>query len=481
MSTEVPSLPDPRDPEATDRLLGIGERIVETALARGADAAEVFLLSSIGSSYSIEKNAIGFTSTGGESGIGLRVIKDRRVGFSYLTEPAKRGDAVASALDVAARADPGDFAFAAPAKHPSVDGLFDDAVNQLDTEEGLEAVKALIAGAREVHPGVTVSGGSFGFGAGVDAVVNSEGLAVAERTTDLGLGAYVVLKDGDEVTTGWKAHETNAVDALARDPAAVGREAATQAKDTLGAEPFGDGRDTTVVFHPHAAAALFEFITIPALYGDKAARGESIYADKLGESVVDPRLVVTEDPTMAGGLGSSASDAEGMPSRRVPLLEGGRVGSFLYDLGSAYEHGDGVSSATASAVRSGRLSDATTYKDPPAVSARQAVVTSTAAMDLDLLIGEVDSGILVHDLLGAHTANPTSGDFSVSSTVLFRIEDGALAGAHKPVMLAGNVPTLLEKGFVGCSKESEQTTGHFSPMGIKVPYTALSGVHVVGS
>ncbi|MBW3583763.1 MAG: TldD/PmbA family protein [Euryarchaeota archaeon] len=473
-------IPGPTEKDSVDSLLSIGERIVETALSGGAESAEAFLLSGIGESYSIEKSSIGYTGGGGESGIGLRVIKDRRVGFAYFTEPDDRSAAVEGALDVARRGQKGDFSFPTGGSFPTVNGLYDPKIDQLGTEEGLAIIESLISGAREVHKGATVSGGSVGFGTDVVAICNSEGLSVGERGTSMGMSAYVVLKEGDQVATGWKSHEANTYCEPMRDPAAIGREASEQAKATLDAEPFGEGRKTTVVFHPHAAAALVEFITVPALFGDKAARGESHYSGKLGEEVVDPRFFVTDDPTRTGGLGAGAFDDEGLASRVVPLLAEGRVDSYLYDLGGAHEYGGGSEAATASGVRSGRLSDSRTYKDPPGVSARNVVFGATDPRPLERLLAHVEDGILAHDLLGAHTANPTSGDFSVSSTTLFRIKDGVLAGAVAPVMLAGNLPELLRGSFVGASVEVEQTSGHFSPTGIEAPYLALSDIHVVG-
>ncbi len=474
------TIPPPYADSAVHALLAVADRAVELARSRGADAAECFVQTGAGHSYSIEKNAVGFTSAGGEAGLGIRVLKDRRVGFAYCSDPTQAGDAAARALEVAKRTPAGPFRFPGPAQAPSVAGLWDPKVAELDAEAGLAGVRAIIGAAREHHPDAVVSGGAVGIGAGASALVNSEGVQRADRGTSMGLSAYVVLKSGDHVATGFKSHETTSLDELASDPAAIGREACTLAVDSLTAKPFGKGRDTTVVLHPQAAASLLEFITLQALHGDKAARGETLFSGMLGKEVADAHLRLTDDPTRAGGLGSGGWDDEGLPSRPVALLSGGRVESFVYDLGAAYEYADGPSSATASAVRAGGLSDDRTYREGPTTGTRNVVLETTDARSLDSLIGSIDDGVLVHDLLGAHTANPTSGDFSVSSTVLFRIQKGALAGALQGVMLAGNFPRLLQDHYHGASREREAGSGHFSPVCLDVPYLALDRVHVVG-
>ena len=478
--SETQGIPAPDTDDVLDDLLSVAERVVARARGKGADAAEAFVQTDSGRSFSIEKNSVGFTQVGGEAGIGLRVQKDGRLGFAYYSDLARQDAAIEQALAVAAKAEPSRFVFPVPQAYPVVGGTWDHPLAEYDTDAGLEAVREIIAGARAVHAGVTVSGGSIGVGAVAAGLVNSEGVEFAARSTGFGASAYVVLKDGDNVATGFEGHETTRLDALADDPRLVGQKAARQALDTLHPSDWGDPRDTTVVFTPDAAAALIEFITVPALHGDKAARGESLFSGKLGEPMVDERILLVDDPTRDAGLGSAPADDEGLPSRKVPLLRDGAPRAFLYDLGAAYEYGGGDAAATASAVRSGGLSDDRTYQEAPTTHARNVVLTARDARPLEALIADIDDGILVHDLLGAHTANPTSGDFSVSSTVLFRIRQGALAGAVSGVMLAGNLPRLLRDGFVGCSAESERTSGHFSPIGLEMPHLALSGVHVVG-
>ena len=41
----------------------------------------------------------------------------------------------------------------------------------------------------------------------------------------------------------------------------------------------------------------------------------------------------------------------------------------------------------------------------------------------------MENGYIVHSVMGAHTANPTSGDFSVTTSTILRVENGEIAGA----------------------------------------------------
>ncbi|HNT73293.1 MAG TPA: metallopeptidase TldD-related protein, partial [Methanothrix sp.] len=51
--------------------------------------------------------------------------------------------------------------------------------------------------------------------------------------------------------------------------------------------------------------------------------------------------------------------------------------------------------------------------------------------------------------IGAHTANPISGDFSVEARNVFVVEDGAAEKPIRSLMLAGNVFDLLSSIRVG--------------------------------
>ncbi|KJU84590.1 peptidase U62 modulator of DNA gyrase [Candidatus Magnetobacterium bavaricum] len=52
-------------------------------------------------------------------------------------------------------------------------------------------------------------------------------------------------------------------------------------------------------------------------------------------------------------------------------------------------------------------------------------------------------GLLITDVMGVHTANRISGDFSVGASGLW-IEDGRLSHPVKEAVISGNLITLLK-------------------------------------
>ncbi len=60
------------------------------------------------------------------------------------------------------------------------------------------------------------------------------------------------------------------------------------------------------------------------------------------------------------------------------------------------------------------------------------------------IISGLDKGIYITEVLGMHTANPISGDFSLGVTGLM-IENGKLTYPVRGVALAGNIIDMMKK------------------------------------
>jgi len=155
----------------------------------------------------------------------------------------------------------------------------------------------------------------------------------------------------------------------------------------------------------------------------------------MGKKIASEDFFMEDDGLLSGGIGSSSFDGEGVPSQNTPLIENGVLRSFLYD---SYTAGKVGERSTGNAVRSG-------YTEVPKVGIRNLVVSSSESRDLI----EETKGILVNDLIGAHTANPISGDFSLEAKNSFLVTPDETPKPIKSMMLAGNIFELLKDIEVG--------------------------------
>jgi PmbA protein len=69
--------------------------------------------------------------------------------------------------------------------------------------------------------------------------------------------------------------------------------------------------------------------------------------------------------------------------------------------------------------------------------------SSKGGSSQEALLERMDDGYIVHSVMGAHTANPTSGDFSVTTSTILRVEGGQILGPVKQAGLSGNLAKAL--------------------------------------
>lgn len=444
-------------------------RLVKKALEMGADDAEAFTLWRSGMEHTIEKNEFKLVASYDSVGRALRVVKDNRLGFSYSTDLENDEPTVKRALAVSKFGkELKDFSFPTSGKAPDIEQVFDPKLAELPAEYGVEACEDIVRGAREVNKDVNVAQAWVRYGSEEHSVANSQGLESKDRVTYLFTEVGTVLKDKG-VSTGADTYYSKLMDA---DFHAVGKESAQWAVMTQDPKEIEGGK-MTVLFHPMALRDMLEFILAPALYAHKARKGESAYSDKVGEMVAQEDISIYDDPTIPNGPNSGSIDDEGTPSSRTDIISNGKLQGFLYDSLTASEFSE---DSTGNALRVARLGLDRQFKEPPTISARNFILKGPEKK-WDDLIAEVDSGVLVNAVLGAHTSNPASGDFSVSSPRIVRIENGELTHSVAAVMLGGNLPSLFAN-VSGMGDDRKTMKGAIGALGIIAPTVRFDGIQV---
>jgi len=452
------------DPFDADALLGRAEDAVRRLMGMGLDCAEAYLSIGTAVSVEVEKDVVSYTTGDTEGGMGLRVVKDGRLGFAYTSDPSRVEETGRNAVALTRLApDSGYVLPGMPGRYPEVEGLDDPALAAMEPSTAVEMAGQLVDAAKAVHEGITVGSAGVVAGHGSVAIANSEGVSVASHGTSITAMAFVVLRDAT-VSTGFEFAVSRS---LAMDAAWVGESAARMALDAQGARPMEAGGEMTVVFKPAPLADLLSYTVLPSVLGDAAQRGESAWSGMQGQPVAAPALTMVDDPTMAGGLSSGRSDDEGVPTRRNVLVEDGVLQGFLYDSFTANYYGV---ETTASATRAGGSG----WRTQPEADTSNVVIYLPSMGELEDLVAEVDRGVLVHDLMGCHTSNRSTLDFSVNSTMPYEIRKGELVGVRHPVMVGGNLGTLLD-GLLGSGGTARQCPGGSN---VVLPWIAADGATV---
>lgn len=465
MATELRSEPLRLRDEGT--LLAVAEKVLAQALAAGADEAEVFVQESRTLAVDIERTAVEGLSVGGDFGLGVRVLKGSRPGFGYAAEPKQAAKAIEGALGAAGKSPKVRFRF--PEAQPASRVAAPDArILAFTPESAAERARVVIEAARRVSGRVELSGGGAGGGAEAWALANSRGLRHEEHATVAWASASAVLKDTTLSTGGH--HQSSRRDDI--DLANVGAMAARLAVDSRKPKPIKSG-DYTLLVKPDALQELLEIGCIRGLVAEHLQRKDSPFVGKLGKSVAAKHLSLYDDGTLAGGLGGADRDDEGLPTRRMPLIEQGKLVGVLHDLRSASEE---KATPTASAQRAHRGEGERSYLAPPRASGLNFVLDGPRKPLADL-IAETDKGLVVHDTIGAHTANPVTGEFHVNSALLFEVRRGEVVGPAKSVMLSGSMPAWL-KAIDALSAEHVDIGGYSIPASHRLPWVRVPGATV---
>ena len=243
------------------------------------------------------------------------------------------------------------------------------------------------------------------------------------RKARCGAFADVIAKEDELMERGmWLKFSTRLKDL---DPRYVGGEAAKRAVIMLGAKPEKSGR-APVVLSPFASSTLLSAIS-PALSAESAQKGKSVFISGIDKRIASIKLNISDSGILKDGLSSVPYDDEGVPSRETVIIKDGSLRSFLHD---SYTAKRGGSASTANSSRS-------SFKAQPDIQPTNLYI-KPGLKTQDEMINAMSKGFLVKNIMGAHTINPISGDFSIGFSG-FLIENGKISRPVRGMTIAGNI------------------------------------------
>ncbi|HEU5151574.1 MAG TPA: TldD/PmbA family protein [Iamia sp.] len=366
-------------------------------------------------------------------GVGIRVVQGDRQGFAYAAtfDEDVLAETLAEARDNAG--------FATPDPHvglatpdgvavPTLD-LFRPSLLDVPTERKVELALELEAAVQAADPRISgVESAEFVDAMGEACVASTTGV----RSESASTACYVAvscLAEADGLTqTGFGFSVGRELDDLVLADAST--DAVHRATRLLGATKPASMR-TTIVLDPYVTAQVIGIIG-STLSGEAVLKGRSPFAERLGEEVGSSLVTLVDDATNPLAYTASATDGEGLASRRTLLIEDGVLRSFVHN---AYSGRRAGTTSTGNAVRGG-------FKSTPGVGCRALSLAPGTASQPELL-AQVGEGVLISSVIGMHSGvNPVSGDFSTGAEGL-RITDGALGAPLREFTIASTLQRML--------------------------------------
>ena len=453
---------------------GLAARVLERALSRGGDFAELFCEDRRGFTLSIDESRVERPQSGSERGAGVRVIEGEVTRFAHVDGLAEEdlmraADDLASALGADAT-EPIALKAAAPPRLQEIE-VYPASV---PADRKAEVLRELDERARSAGPEVAQASASYSEGRRRVAVFNSEGLEASDDRTRVRLGVQVVARKNGTVETGFETlGEHRGFELLDGDPGRIADEAASKALKLLGADPAPAG-EMTVVVGGGFGGVLFHEMTGHGLEADAVQKGASVYAGKLGKKVAQPLLNAYDDGVMPHEWGTGAIDDEGTPCRKTAVIREGELTSYLYDRLRARR--DGVES-----TGNGRRAS---FRDLPIPRMTNTYIEPGDA-DPEAMISEVEQGFYAVSF-GGGQVEPATGDFVFGVSEGYLIEGGKVTRPCRGATLIGNCLQALERiDAVGSDFEMKTgfcgKAGQTAPVGTGQGHVRIRGMTVGGT
>ncbi len=424
-------------------LLNIASDAVRLALDSGATDAECTIMEGAEFSSAVRMREVESLKEAGSRGAGIRVLAGKHGGSSYTSDLTPEGIAtmVSGALALAKITSEDPFAgLPDPSDLGSRTedlGLYDDAIESMDTEWKIAQAKRAEEVAFATDPRIQNSeGASFDSYTGRRVFVNSRGFSGSYRTSSCGLSVSPVAKQNGSMERDYWYTSARAASKL-ESADEVGRRAAERAVRRLNPRKIATQK-AAVLFEPRTARSLLGDL-FDAVNGGAIYRHASYLAGKLGEKIAAESVTVIDDPTLPGLFGSSPFDDEGVISRRTVVIEKGVLKSYLLNSYSARKLG---LKTTGNASR-GITGNA-------GVGPGNFFIEAGERSPESMLKG-LRAGLYVTELIGGDT-NTVTGDYSSGAAGLW-IENGELAYPVSEITIAGNMKQMLMDIEIGSDLE----------------------------
>ena len=410
------------------------DQVLSSSRKQGADAAEADINTGRGLSVNVRMGQVETIEHQRDKGLAITVYMGGRKGSASTSDFS--GGALEATVNAACTI----------ARHASRDdcaGLIDreflatnvpdlDLCHNWDItpEEAIELAVECETAARRVDTRLTNSDGALvGTYTGSHLYGNTHGFINGWDWSSHNIDCTVIAEENGRMQRdGWytKARDRRDLESVE----SVGREAARRTLSRLNARKLAT-RSAPVIFEAPVARGLFSaFIT--AISGGALYRRASFLLDKLGEQVFNPRIQIEEQPHLPKELGSAPFDDDGMATRRKHLVRDGVLQSYVL-----------------SAYSARKLSMAPTGN----AGGVHNLVVQTGEQGLEALIRQMDTGLLITDMIG-FGVNQVTGDYSRGASG-FWVERGEIQYPVEEITVAANLKDMFQH-IAGIANDVDQ-------------------------
>ena len=457
---------------------GLIRSLLETALSRGGDYADLYFEYRAGADFTFEEERVKSVGRGITLGLGVRVQKGEATGYAYCeqldAEAMKKAARTAGAIAASGTSPPPEGI-----QHVLVPDFYPVAIPSMEVlaPEKLDLLRRADKAARAADPRITKVIVSFTEELREVLLATSEGRVFRDTQPLLRFGAYAIAEEGGKRQTGSSGGggRVGMSYFAGHSPEWHGQEAARVALAMLHAVEAPAG-EMEVVLAPGDSGILLHEAVGHGLEADFNRKNTSNYSGRLNQRVASDLCTIVDDGTLAHSRGAINVDDEGHAGRRNVLIDKGILRGYMHDRLSAKHFGVDASG-------NGRRQS---FRQSPLPRMTNTLLLA-GPHDPTEIIQSVKRGIYAKRFSGGQV-NISNGDFVFSLTESYLIEDGKLTAPLKGVNLIGNGPDVLTKvtmlghdfelsdGIWTCGKDGQSV-----PVGVGTPTVKIAAITVGGT
>lgn len=409
---------------------------MELALKKGAAGADILYAEGAGNALSLIDGEIEDCVCGENSGMGVRtILSDGRQGIAYGNRLDRHAiEQLAEwSFNNARLSEPEEGIQLYKGEMVSDPSIFleDEAIHKITPQDRMAHCLEMTKIAQSMDKRIiSVRSAAWNDGWGASYYAASTGIAGWEQGNSASCGVTVLAQDenGGGIEIGGYGDESRRLCDLNIEE--IARLAVKKTVEYLGSSTIPTG-SYTLVLEPETTASFIEILG-DLFCAPEIHKGRSLMKGKLGEAVASSCITLTDCGRLPWRAGSASWDSEGVPTGTTVLIDKGIAKSYLYNL--QYAEKDGVKT-TGNACRG--------MSSLPNVSASN-LVLEAGTESRENIISSIKKGMIVTELMGLHTMDPVTGDFSLGAKGLY-IENSEVTRAVNGVTIASTLTEFIKK------------------------------------
>ncbi|MBW6408946.1 TldD/PmbA family protein [Clostridium weizhouense] len=425
----------------------IASKVLARCLITGGDFAEIFEDDSINNSISLVDGKIDDAIGGRSYGIGIRIFKDLKSVYAYTNN-----NSLESLLDTAYRAalalgelKESDFIILNESKIQTIHPI-KYYPKDVGYTKKIDILKRAYHSAKDFNNDISQVITSYSDKEQNILIANSDGLYVEDKRIRTRLGISAIASKGAENQTGFQGPGRHMgfemFDTV--DPEYHGREAARIAHTMLHAKNCPAG-NMTVAIDNGFGGVIFHEACGHALEASSVAKGNSVFANKLGEQIASSKVTAIDDGTIPNAWGSLNIDDEGNKTQKNILIENGILKGYMIDKLNARRMN---MKPTGSSRRQ-------SYKYQPTSRMTNTYIANGNDNPEDI-IKSISDGLYAKKL-GGGSVNPVTGEFNFAVQEGYLVKGGVIQEPVRGASLIGKgSEVLMNIDMVGNNLELAQ-------------------------